>query len=457
MMTAFRYWQLVTIDAAGKRQTQEITPAKDFFAEQFPEYTAKSDVPDTKVQRKLLQLSRDSSTKKCCLAERCLLCFISWHIEQVCWQLEAKFGHAHGFSHSDLLPYVLDDDGSLEQTGSYQCLGRKILLSFDPEKSNLSTWINLNVKQNSELNRFLLELGLYRVTDWAILNDTLPNKLKQILTEFHSLTSIEVAEFLALLKSYHEIYKLQRLQQSSLGKGRICSQPTAQQLQQISVCLESVIGQKLDNETVMTRLQKLAAYLREYRIYNQSRSLPNISEYPVDIAAVENNDETENEQMEFLELYRQQFLDCLEIALNIVVTSWEKKLQRKKGNKSQLFLTALQLFHCQQMSMTEIAKKLELRAQDAVTRLLKLKDFRADVQREFVKILHERVIDLAHNYSHPERLKKLDQQLYSILNTQSSILFREAEIKSRTVNKNSPNNLFSEKLCRYLDSLDKHE
>ncbi|WP_414551997.1 hypothetical protein [Anabaena sp. CCY 0017] len=455
MSSAFRYWQLVTIDAAGKRKIKEITPAKVFFADRFPEYTAESDVPDAMVQRKLLHLSRDSCTDICCLAERCLLCLISWQIEQVCWQLEAQFGKAHGFSYRDLLPYVLDDDGNLEQTGNYQCLGRKILSSFEPEKSHLATWINIKVKQNPELNKFFLELGLYRVTDWAILNDTSPKKLQQILDDFHALTSKEVADFLAILKSYHEIYKLQRLQQISLDNKGICPQPTTQQLHQIAISLQPQIGQKLENETVMAQLQRLAAYLREYRIYNQSRSLPKVSEYPVDIAAVENPDE--NEEIEFLELYRQQFLDCLDPAFKIVVTSWEKKLKQKKGNKAQNFIKALQLFHCQQMSMTEIARKLELRAQDAVTRLLKLKDFRADVQREFVKILCDSVINLAHNYSQPERLKKLEQQLASILHTQSSILFREAEIESRTVNSHSPNSLFSEKLCRYLDVLDKQK
>ncbi|MEA5504697.1 hypothetical protein VB735_16575 [Halotia wernerae UHCC 0503] len=453
MGIALKYWQLVTIDGAGKRKIREITPAKGFFVDKFPEYTPESDVLDTEVQRDLLQLSKDDTTERSCLAERCLLCLISWQIEQVCLQLEAQFGKAHGFSCSDLLPYVLDDDGKLEQTGAYQCLGRKILQSFDSQKSNLATWTNIKVKQHPELNKFLLELGLYRVTDWAILNDTVPKKLKQILGEFHSLTSREVEYFLALLKSYHKIYKLQRLQQCSLGNRGICPQPTNQQLHQIALSLQSQIEQMLDNETVMMQLQELAAYLREYRIYHKSGSLPKVTEYPADIADVENNGENESEQIEFLRLYRSQFFVCLDQALDMVVTSWVKKLQLKKRDKAQNFLKALQLFHCQQISMTDIARSLGLRAQDTVTRLLKLKDFRADVQREFLKMLCDRVIDLAHNYSHPELLKNLEQELASILHTQSSVLFREAEIKSRTVKNSLKNSLFSEKLCRYLDSL----
>jgi hypothetical protein len=453
MGIAFRYWQLVTIDATGKRKIQEITLAKAFFADQFPQYTPDNDVPDTEVQRELLKISQTDNTDRSLLAERCLLCLISWQIEQVCWQLEAQFGKAHGFNSNDLLPYVLDDDGKLEETGTYECLGRKILQSFDWEKSNLTTWINIKVKQHPELNQFLLDLGLYRVTDWAILNDTQPKKLQKILADFHSLTSKEIEHFLALLKSYHIIYKSQRLQECALGNKGICPQPTTQQLQQIAVRLQSQIGQTLDNQTVMVQLQELANYLREYRIYHKSGSLPTVAEYPNDVADIKASDENENKQIEFLQLYRSQFWVCLDESLDIVVTSWVKKLQLKKGNKARNFLKALQLFHCEKMSMTDIARNLGLRAQDAVTRLLNLKDFRSDVQREFLQKLCDRVIDLAGNYSHPDKLKNLEHQLASILHSQSSVLFREAEIEAKTVKNNSPNSIFSKKLCRYLDSL----
>lgn len=455
MGNGIRYWHLVTIDAGGKKKTREITVAKGFFAQIFPEYTASSDVPDTQVQRTLLQLSRDDSNEKSTLAQRCLLCFISWQIEQVCWQLEEQFGKAHGFTSNDLLPYVLDDDGNLTPTSNYQCLGRKILQSFDTSKSNLNNWINIKVKQHPELNKFLLELGIYRVTDWAILNDTTPKKLQHILQEFHSLTSTEIANFTVILNSYHEIYKSQRLQKLAGGNRGICPQPTNEQLSQMSVILNNRIGQSLNNETIMAKLQTLASYLRQYRIYQQNRCLPEVIESPPETVYVAKTDENtdENEEMEFLQLYRNHFLLCLEESFAIVLNTWLNKLKSKKKNQADNFFRALQLFHCQHQSMTEIAQSLGLRAQDAVTRLLKLKDFRADVQREFVKNLCDRVLELAHNYSHPQRLKQVEQQISSIIHTSSQNLIREAEIKARIINNADKASLFSETLCRYLDSL----
>lgn len=62
----------------------------------------------------------------------------------------------HGFNCSDLLPYVLDDDGRLQPTASYQCLSQKILQSFDPDQSSLTTWTTTKVKQYPALNQFLL-------------------------------------------------------------------------------------------------------------------------------------------------------------------------------------------------------------------------------------------------------------------------------------------------------------
>ncbi|MBX9254892.1 hypothetical protein H1Q63_13200 [Desmonostoc muscorum CCALA 125] len=458
MGVASRYWQLVKIDAAGGRQVQEITPAKAFFADVFSAKADNNDVPDAEIQLQLLQLSRDAPADRCLLAQRCLLCFISWQIEQVCLQLETNFGTAHGFSCSDLLPYVLDDDGRLEPTGSYECLSRKILHSFDPDQSSLTTWTTTKVKQYPALNQFLLESGLYLVSDWAILNDTRPKQLERIFREFYSLTPREIEYFVIFLESYHLVYRAQRLQQRSLGIGGKCLPPTTQQLQEIALNIQSQSGQMLKNETVMTQLQKLASLLRQYRIHVRGGSLPTTS---IDVVGresilnldVTNAGENEDEEAEFLQLYRPQFLACLDQALALVITLRVKQLQGKKGDKAKKFLIALQLVHCQQIPMTEIASRLGLRAQDAVTRLLKLKEFRADVQQQLLVILRDRVLDLAKNYFDPEHLQTLENQISSALDEQISTVLRDAKISSQTPKSSVVNNLFSQQLCRYLDTI----
>lgn len=458
-----RYWQLVKIDAAGRRQVQEITPAKVFFADVFPDMPTTSednadnnDLADTEIHRQLLQLSRTEPADRCLLAERCLLCFISWQIEQVCLQLEANFGTVHGFKCVDLLLCVLDDDGRLKPVDNYQCLSRQILQSFDPEQSSLTTWTTTRVKHHQTLNQFLLECGVYLISDWAILNDTRPKQLQRIFTDFYSLASSEIHQAQQLLESYHAIYRTARLQQRARGMGGKCTIPTTQQLQQIATLLQSKTGQTFRSETVMNQLQTLADQLRRYRIHVRGGSLPTES---LDVVAGHRYPDTtkvldsEDEQTEFLQLYRPQFLGCLEQALAVVTQSRVNKLQRKKGEKAKNFLIALQLFHCQNLSMTEIAARLGLRAQDAVTRFLKLKEFRADVRQQLLVMLCARVLELAKNYSYPDRLTTLEQQIQIALEEQINHVIQEAENQAQTAKINTKSSLFNEKLCRYLDDV----
>ncbi|WP_263420101.1 hypothetical protein [Tolypothrix sp. PCC 7601] len=120
MSEASRYWQLVRIDAGGNRRIQQIPAAKSFYSQVFERLT-----PDADIQGKLLDLYRHSSGETALLAERCLLCFLSWILEQGCLQLERKFGQKHNFTASDLFPYVLDDDGKLSTARVYQCFSQK--------------------------------------------------------------------------------------------------------------------------------------------------------------------------------------------------------------------------------------------------------------------------------------------------------------------------------------------
>lgn len=474
-----QYWQLVKIDAAGRRQIQEITPAKAFFLEMFSTATVNDDLPDVEINKKLLELSQNAGTDRCLLAERCLLCFISWQIQQVCLQLEAKFGTVHGFKCADLLLCVLDDDGKLKPVGNYQCFSRQILQSFDPEKSNLTTWTNTRVKQNHRLNQFLLECGVYLVSDWAILNDTKPKQLQRIFSEFYSFTAGEILQAQQLLESYHAIYRTARLQQRDQERkqdnlqqplkriGGKCTIPTIHQLQAIANLLQSKTNQTFSSETVMTQLQKLAEKLRQYRIHVRGGSLPaesldmitdnicseGIAGYYNSIEVV--NDE--DEQTEFLQLYRSQLIVSLEQALAIVTERRVEQLQRKKDDKARKFLFALQLFHCENLSMTAIAAQVGLRAQDAVTRFLKLKDFRADVRQELLIILCNSVMELAKNYSHPDNLQNLEEKIKIALNEQIDHVIETAAIQAQTAkNITVKTSIFNQRLCRYLDHIIKY-
>jgi hypothetical protein len=458
MGDASRYWKLVRIDGGGNRKILEIPAARSFFTQLLGELTD-DDVADGDIQRQLMALCRDSSGETTLLAERCLLCFLSGILEQGCLKLTRQFGEKYNFHCSDLLPFVLDDDGKLSPASNYQCFSRQILQSFDATQGSLTVWTMIRVKQHPDLNKFLLERGVYLISDWAILNDTQPQQLQRILKDFHTMGELEIQESQYLLHSYHLIYRTQRLQNIRNKIRNKCTEPTTKQLQDIAQSINNKIGRLFETETVRTKLKKLASQLREYRIYVRGGSLAidsldvvNEGKYNSLLARSANEFvESKEEEAEFLQFYRHQLQISLQQALAKVTESRIRQLQRKKGDKTQIFLTALELSQCQKLAMKEIAEQLGMRAQDTVTKLLKLKELRTDVQQEMLIILKDSVKEQAKKYGDVEALKKLDEQLTILLSSEISKIIENAESQSRTAKNYLKNDIFAERLCKYLD------
>lgn len=461
MGTISKYWRQIKINSSGSRQIVEIPEVKHFFTSNFPEYLTVNDVPDPKIQHQLLIWMREENPEKNPLfAERCLLCFISWQIEQVCQHLATNFGQNHGFTSKDLYPYVLTDNGKIssqkKQNYDYS-FAQEILQSFDPNQGSLASWTTRKVKQHSELNSFLLECGVYLISDWALLNDTPPKQLEKICSTFYNLTTFETQEKLNILSSYHAIYRAQRRQQRLSKGGKKCLPPTIEQLQQIAELIETKTGQKVTPKTLMTKLQTLASQLREYRIAVRSGTLPTI---PLDTSnqkslvnqiAISQETDIIDEQNEFLNNYRQQFLQSLDAAITKVTDMWIELLNRKKSSKMKQFIHGLHLYHCQGKSMTEIAENVGLKAQYQVTRLLKLKSFRSDIRQEMLIILQDKILEIAKNYTSIQSLKTLDKKIEVALDEQVNQLFEEAAAAGYISSNNSPENLFTKRVCNYLD------
>ncbi|MDY7020065.1 MAG: hypothetical protein SWJ54_01725 [Cyanobacteriota bacterium] len=465
MATASRYWKLVKLTSSGQRRISEIPSAQAFFQLAFSEWATNREISDSEIQKKLTQWYRKLEalphrSLKATDAQLCLLCFISWEIEQACIYLEAKFGEEHGFSREDVFPLVLDESGEINPQGSsYQSLARQILENFDPEQSSLATWTNRRVKFSPELNTFLLERGVYMVSNWAILNDTRPKQLERILFEVYQLTPLEVQHSRKILSSYHSVYRCQRLQQRQNGFKRRCSAPTPEQYEQMAHLLTTEFDLSISAKMVAQNLQEIATQLRDYRIYVRGGQFPTQS---LDNAQSERLDKLQapepsedNSQAEFLEQYHQQFLSCLDGSLVQVIDQRLNKLRRRKQDKSDQFVKALNLFHCQGESMGFIAKQLGLKAQYQVTRLLNLKEFRADVRQTLLMQLRDRIVEFAKNYADAQQLRNLDQnldhKLDEALGEQIDQLIQEAESESHNAQESSSKSLFSQRLCEQLD------
>lgn len=465
MDAASKYWRFIKITAAGRRSIENIAAAQRFFSQQFPR---QSGIPDTQIQRQLLsfyqealkEIDRASNSAIDRSAEFCLRCFISHQIEQVCLQLAAQFGQQHGFSQNDLLPLVLVDEvlngRPSAQVTAYRSLATEILQSFDPDRANLSTWASRLTRQHRELNAFLLEQGVYLVSDWAILNDTRPQQLPRIFSQFQPLSLSEIEGFCQLLTSYHSVYRRDRLRQRQTGSQHRCAAPTPEQLEQMAAYLQAQANLTLSTSAVLHLLQTLATHLREYRMAVRSgtRSMTSLDQPEAAALAAqiqaEPIEEAEEEQ-QFLSYYRQQLLEGLDRTLAQVVSDRLSALRRKQG-QAQQFLTALFLFHCQGRSMGEIATQIGLQAQYQVTRLLKLKELRADVRQRLLVDLRDRLGERAKAYADPDRLLTLDQQLEAALGDQIATIIQQAEVEAAT-NRNQPlESLFAKRLCFHLDT-----
>ena len=201
MSVVSHYWHLQRLDGTGQCRRQSLATARTWLQSQRTELPQSSDEDDRALQVHLLACWQQAP-EPVVFALLCLRCFVSHAIRQACLQLVSQFGEYYQFRGADLFPFVLDDDG--KPLGRYRPLGVHIIETFAPGKTSLENWAMHLTRNQSDLNQFLIERGLYRVSDWAILNDTAPSQLVKILGDFHSLTAVEIDAAQILLDRYHQ-------------------------------------------------------------------------------------------------------------------------------------------------------------------------------------------------------------------------------------------------------------
>ncbi|WP_088430979.1 hypothetical protein [Halomicronema hongdechloris] len=451
-----KYWRLVRITASSRISPHLLPTAKTYLAQHLTK--GAETATDTAIQAYLLsqwQAAADQIT----VAEGCLRCYVSNQVEWVCQDLEARFGERYGFTRYELFPFVLDETYPLEplansSSETYCSLAADILRSFDPQRASLSTWVTRRVRHHRDLNRFLLQHGVYLVSDWAILNDTSVKQVSKILGEFHGLSPTEVTQAQQLLQSYHGVYRRDRIQQRQAGGGGGCVPPTPEQLQRLAQQLPRALAQKLSEDDLLGQLQALASYLRHYRIHVRGGLVPTESLDRPEIAAVAQGMRApapqEDDTAQFLAGFRQVFDQCLQQAIATVIETWLARLQRRQPEKIEPFLKALRLFHCDGLAMGEIARQIGFSQQYQVSRLLKLKALRADIRQHLLQQMCDRTRQLAQAYVDPERLHHLNAQIDAALAERVDSLMATAETEATTQSQHRSQ--FTVALCRHLDS-----
>jgi hypothetical protein len=425
-MGSMRYWTHVRLDGAGRLNKHNVQEARVFFNQLFSQIwpdltsdlTSDPEVPNLLIQRQLVAEIQSANAISAQLAASCLRCFVSHQIAQACADLEQQFGVQGGFTKVDLYPYVLDDVDPTIHQFTYPPLAVEIIRKFDPSQSNLSTWTRRLVHQHKELNRALTESGIYLASDWAILNHTTPAQIRRLLV---ALTEMEIQRACQILESYHAVYRADRMAQYSTqptgGSSRRCSAPTSEQLERMvnylqaqSICCSAA---KIQQE-----LWALARALRQIKtgqtISLDAKETGFLRDRP-------SGDSEPDDADRFLSRYRPATQTCLQQAVTQVIEGRVAYLQSQGGHlagslpKSQAFLQAMILFHCEGWSMAEIAPRIGLAKQFQVTRLLELKGLQADIHQIWLMLICCQLPTLLQESLTESQIRPIEQQLAAFL------------------------------------------
>ncbi|MGB5713155.1 MAG: hypothetical protein WBM44_19895, partial [Waterburya sp.] len=260
-----------------------------------------------------------------------------------------------------------------------------------------------------------------------------------VTNTFHNLTEVEIEQATDLLESYRQVYLPERLRQRQAGVNGKCPPPSVKQLQQIASLLAQGTNLRLSPEQTLSRIQTLASLLRQYRIHARGGPLPTQSS----VIEPKYQPQPQDDDEPFITFYRQQFIKCLDRGLNKVIQARLNYLQRKDVGKAKQFLTALELFYCQGQTMGEIAPVIGLKAQFQVTRLLKLKAFRADLQQQILRDLLPCILNEAVKLSDRQELQTKEQQIATALEKQ---IIEDLE-GNTTVKTQTATSLVAQHLC----------
>ena len=453
-----KYWTLHRL-SLGKCRGEEIIKAKEFLTQQI---SGGEEVGDRSIISLLWQLYQSESPEP--LAEVCLRCVISHYIKIQCHDLAKQYGRKHNFTLEDLLPLVLDSTDSSLNRGNHNSLTVRILQTFNLEKSSLSAWTKRILISDKEIKRFLLEHGIEQVTNWLLLKQYNTRQLQRILKEFYHYEQSKIEQLSKLLESYQIVYLAeiqaarnqinQERKQQGLGKLKTpYPAPNHQQLSSMADNLSPIW--KLSPDEVLQELQNLAQLIRDYKS-SRARGVATQSLGKTESTLPAYHQDEEDEINQFLTAFEHQYNSCFLRAVREVIEDRVKFYRRKKNAKDQQFLKALYLYHCQVVSMGEIAPQIGLEKEYQVSRLLQQNEIRADVARKIVSYLISEIFQiLSEKLSEQlsqEKQSELRTKLTPILHEKVNTEIHKAQ-KEDSVSKNrSMKNKVSQAVCEYLDT-----
>jgi hypothetical protein len=209
---------------------------------------------------------------------------------------------------------------------------------------------------------------------------------------------------------------------------------------------------------VLRQLKALADRLRADRIATRSGKIQTVSIHgsgdedsrEMDIAAPEGESADDRAAAAFIAVYREAFSQALVQAIKEAIGARVEKLG---PTKAKPYLKALRLFHCDGMSMTAIAAEVGLEKQFQVTRLMKLKELREEVQHRMITLLKRYVAEQASKFVSIGQLEALDGQIEAALAEQVQTLVDEDAAQAQSPKGYGKGSRFARSICGVVNPL----
>lgn len=147
-----------------------------------------------------------------------LRCRASWPLEQAVLGLHRKCCQGYGVKLAALAAFALDDVGHhypFQENGSTRNervpLPVEVVRSWAPSKAGLPVWARRLFEGRNDLKRYLKELGVLLIGDWALLADSSATQVREAMGRTRSRSELSAEDAVVLYRRYLPLYKAAKL------------------------------------------------------------------------------------------------------------------------------------------------------------------------------------------------------------------------------------------------------
>lgn len=182
---------------------------------------ALEDDPSPQQDRQLLRYSQADNDPAPLL---CLRCRVSHPLEAWLRATHRAHQQSHGLELMAMASYALDDEGretirtglgtdtafvyaqiASMPAGLISPFSAEVLRSYDPDLCGLPHWARLKIQAHNELKAYFRQHGLLLISDWALLRNSSPSRVRQACQE-QLRTNDTVVSLCALHSRYGPLY-----------------------------------------------------------------------------------------------------------------------------------------------------------------------------------------------------------------------------------------------------------